>query len=395
MENKLKDINKIIAVMAYARAASGLWSSLLDGHPNILTTPDCFIMNFSDFWKESGQLQLDELITAFIDKYNPIFDAREPCKCHGPHRNCGEYLGWTSMGPERDKFIYVDKEKFRTDVKELLGSEFPVSRKKFFQALHLAYTKGTGREISWPVFISFGLHIGVSNETRIEELLSDFPDTYFLQTIRNPISGFASCCRHHDQEHGLNYKDAVFQVKLAFDGGKPLIAPSDQWRAVRLEDIHSNPHETLKKVCSWLELPWNDSLLKSTWNGLQWWNEKNTKQVSGFSKKIVGQKYEKYISDFDRFRLSILMSDKLIAWNYKIPSWYSSIIGKIAVLPLLLFPLKMEFISVKKPVLKSLRIINTAYLVWKIMCMYGLVRVILFWNWVKLFLPKNNNVKLL
>ena len=302
MENKLKDINKIIAVMAYARAASGLWSSLLDGHPNILTTPDCFIMNFSDFWKESGQLQLDELITAFIDKYNPIFDAREPCKCHGPHRNCGEYLGWTSMGPERDKFIYVDKEKFRTDVKELLGSEFPVSRKKFFQALHLAYTKGTGREISWPVFISFGLHHGTV--TKVEKLLEDFPDTLFLQPVRNPLSGFGSLLRHYNRSKGLNFKDPFFMIKSMLYDGNIMAGKSEQWRAFRLEDIHSNPHETLKKVCSWLELPWNDSLLKSTWNGLQWWNEKNTKQVSGFSKKIVGQKYEKYIFvnyNFDPF----------------------------------------------------------------------------------------------
>jgi len=391
---QLDKITKVVAVMAYARAASGLWSSLLDGHPNILTTPDCLLMTFYDFWKESGHLHLNELITAFFEKYNIMFDAREPCKCHGPHRNCGDYLGWTSMGADRSQFIYVDKEKFRIEMEKLLGKQYPVSRKLFFQALHLAYTKGTGKEISWPVIISFGLHVG--NVEKTKKLLEDFPDTYFLQTVRNPINGFGSWIRHYDKEHKLNYKDPIFLFIMGLGGAEPLATNRpDLWKAVRLEDIHTQPKKTLEKVCSWLDLSWNDSLMKSTWNGIQWWNEKNAKQVSGFSNKIVNQKFEFYLSSFDKFRLEILLSSKISTWNYESKKWVKTFFAKILVLPLLLFPFKMEFLAVKEPKLEKNFIIRSAYYIWKLSCMYGLCRVVIFWNWLKLCFGKNNNVNLL
>ena len=392
MQNQLDEINKVVAVMAYARAASGLWSSLLDGHPNILTTPDCLLMTFYDFWEESDDLTLDDLISAFIDKYNIMFDAREPCKCHGPYRNCGEYLGWTSLGEKRDKFIYVDKEKFRVEMKELLGNQYPVQKKEFFKALQLVYTKSTRNEISRPVFISFGLHHGTP--IKVQKLIHDFPDTLFLQPVRNPLSGFGSLLRHYNKSKGLNYKDPFFLMRSMLYDGNIMGGSSDQWRAVRLEDIHTKPQETLEKVCEWLGLPWDDSLLKSTWNGMKWWNEKNTKQVSGFSKKIVDQTYDEYISVFDKFRLSIFLEDKMRVWNYQLKNWHSSIFAKIILFPLIIFPFKVEFIAIKNPQIEGNIIKKSIWLFWKICCTYGSCRLLLLWCWLKLFITKNDNIKL-
>jgi len=272
MKNKLDEINKVVAVMAYGRAASGLWSSLLDGHPNILTTPDCFIMDFSDFWKKNQSLPLENLINAFIEKYEPIFDPKKKCKCHGDYRNCGDYLGWTRMGKNKDKSIHVNKDKFRSTMIELLKEHQPVSRRDFFAALHYSYTLCTKKQIDKPMIISFGLHI--CKPKCAEELLSDFPETLFLQTIRQPVDGLTSWLRHYQLDRGLAFNNVFSLLQMAFDGGKPLTKVKQyQWRAIKFEDIHTNPEETIDKVRKWLDIPWNDSLLKSTWNGMKWWNE--------------------------------------------------------------------------------------------------------------------------
>ena len=119
-----------------------------------------------------------------------------------------------------------------------------------------------------------------------------------------------------------------------------------KWRAVKLEDLHRNPRQTMEKVCGWLDLPWNDSLLKSTVNGLQWWNEKNCLQVSGPNEAILKQNYYgNLVPAFDRFRFGILFSSYLVAWNYPVMAWQTSFLAKFLILPLLLLPFKIEIIS--------------------------------------------------
>ena len=138
----------------------------------------------------------------------------------------------------------------------------------------------------------------------------------------------------------------------------------------------------------------NDSLMKSTWNGMKWWNEKNTKQISGFSKNIINQTYDEYISKLDKLRLSIFLADKMECWNYQRKSWYNTLVAKILLLPLLILPFKVEYIAVKNPKIDGNIIRKTIWSFWKICCTYGSCRLLLFWCWLRLFIIKNNNIKL-
>ena len=80
-------------------------------------------------------------------------------------------------------------------------------------------------------------------------------------------------------------------------------------------------------------------------NDKQWWNDKHTVQVSGFSDVIVSQKFEHYLPAFDRFRLNILSAAKCQVWEYPLPRWYRSLAARLLILPLLALPFKMELIS--------------------------------------------------
>ena len=143
-------------------------------------------------------------------------------------------------------------------------------------------------------------------------------------------------------------------------GGIPLVPGyASSSRAVKLEDLHSNPRKTMEKVCRWLGLKWDETLLKSTFDGIQWrgelkptsqkWNISGSPQISGFSQATISQTYEKYISSFDEFRLSILAAAVFRAWHYPLPTWYSSLAARALVMPLLFIPLKIELLSMVTP----------------------------------------------
>jgi hypothetical protein len=47
-------------------------------------------------------------------------------------------------------------------------------------------------------------------------------------------------------------------------------------RAVKLEDIHENGKDVMKKISSWLDIYWDDCLLKSTVMSLLWHNRRES-----------------------------------------------------------------------------------------------------------------------
>ena len=107
-------INRVICVMSYQSSGSCLMTSLLDFHPNIISTPDDVLGGFHDFWGEMGHLNRDDLINKFIESYAMLFDAR--LKNSG-NVYSGEILGFTKLGLNRDELLYVDKEKFKNSMK--------------------------------------------------------------------------------------------------------------------------------------------------------------------------------------------------------------------------------------------------------------------------------------
>ena len=65
----VRSVNRIVCIMGYTKSATCLMSSLMDGHPNVLTTPDNVLGSFQDFWQKHGHLRLDQLLCAYLDFY--------------------------------------------------------------------------------------------------------------------------------------------------------------------------------------------------------------------------------------------------------------------------------------------------------------------------------------
>jgi len=335
-------VNRIVCIMSYTSSASCLMSSLLDNHPNIISFPDNVISGFQDFWEINSALSLDPLLDAFLVKYTTIFDARTTPEGLKGTAESGEARGFTTMGPDRKEYLEVDRAAFQRYMKVFIGDTHPIPRKLFFQAMHVAYSKALDREVSDPIIV-FGLHGG--HPGRIKALMEDFSDVYFLKMVRHPLRAIGSRFRRQIINGiGVSHFHKLI-TGVSRSGFTDPSTSATRWRAIRMEDLHQTPKQTMKNICHWLDLPWNEVLLESTINGKQWWNEKGGIQISGFNTAITSQTFEDYLSKFDSLRLYIMHGRKCSAWGYETPWWSNSFFSKLLVFPLFIVPFKIELMT--------------------------------------------------
>jgi len=394
----VRSADRVVCIMSYTSSASGLMSSLMDNHPNVLMFPDNLLSNFEDFWQKNGHLSLNSLIQNFLEQYPLFFDSRSAPVGLEETPESGTARGFTSLGPDRNEYFQLDKSKFKGYMQEYLDDGSEVSRKLFFQAIHLAYSKVLDREVRNPIIV-FGLH-SLKFPHRFKSLMEDFSDVTFLQMVRNPVMATASRFRRQfingiAISHFHKFINGVSQGGLMDPS-----TPASGWRAVRMEDLHSNPKKTMQNICNWIDLPWNDVLLESTINGKQWWNEPQSMQISGFSTAFSTQKFEDYLNHLDSFRLYILLSRKCIKWDYKVTWLNKRLIAKFLILPLLLIPFKVEimaWLSTIKAINSNQDSFLTKGWFWSrtLIGGFGLGRVALIQAWLRAFYVPNKEVELL
>jgi hypothetical protein len=107
--------------------------------------------------------------------------------------------------------------------------------------------------------------------------LSDFPDAFCINMLREPRAGFYSL--HHatlrwfDHAktrglHGFAERCWLAGWQL-FAEGHPLL-PADRLRHLRLEDLHRDGENVMREVAEWLGITAHASLLQSTLDGRPW-----------------------------------------------------------------------------------------------------------------------------
>ncbi|UTW51628.1 sulfotransferase [bacterium SCSIO 12827] len=296
-------------------------SSLLDNHPSVASTPDCVLMGFYEFWTDFGDLPSNELIDTFVDQFATLFIGSKPSKVHRSANCYGDAVGFNTLGEARDQTLSADIGVFRNSMLEMLPDNATVTRRLFFQTLHVAYANAIGHRLETGAIISFGLH--TTPRHAATAFADDFPDCRFLHMARDPIQTLGSQFRAHVEavRLGLRTYDPTVPSDVTltrFFSGKPALEwVKFQSRVVRLEDLHRQPKKTMMAVCGWLGIPWDDSLMQSTMNGLKYWNDNTSAhQVSGFSEAIVSQRHEAYITRFDRFRYTLIFSPRFSRMDY-------------------------------------------------------------------------------
>lgn len=354
MHKFVKSLNRVLAIQSFGSSGSKFLHSLLDNHPNILVIPSLYMMHFFNFWSEDMEQNRESVTEEFLKQHEYWFDP----KGYSP-------WGTDKMGPNRDESVYVERDIFNRNLAEVLDYKKKVSRKLFFQAIFVAYAISYNRSLNLDAdqyVIVYPHHS--CNPSEAVELTKDFPNTFFIHTWRELIQTMGSNYKISSTRWGgfWHFSCATSVIIFNFflldkwianptpykNHGYSSILPEYKSRsqALRLEELHKQPEEKLKKLCQWIDIPWNDALLISSYNGKIWWNRPESSQLTGFNTKVISRTHDDVFNKFDRFRLNILLSKLKSNMGYSSVKWQPSQIGKIVFLSSLFLPLKMEIISI-------------------------------------------------
>ena len=91
----------------------------------------------------------------------------------------------------------------------------------------------------------------------------------------------------------------------------------NQYRIVIYEDLISNPEETMKSLCNFVEIPYNETLLKPTLLGEEWaGNSTSGIRFTGISRQNL-EKWKKDISNFEIHMVNELFGHVLRDFNFE------------------------------------------------------------------------------
>ncbi|WMJ81317.1 hypothetical protein RBU49_03405 [Clostridium sp. MB40-C1] len=321
MKLTLNDISEIITISFYGRSGSLFLQSLLDSHPNILMLPGDYIRFYFNWWeylerKFGNCLDVDFIIKEFGNTFSFVFDARKSTNAfEGWDGDFGVRLGFDTMGENQDEFLKIDKSIFNRELKNLLEDIFPIKSDDFFKAIHIAYFYGMGRVYDNEQAPNIVYHTHVSDIDGPKELFKVFNEIKTICMIREPIQSLGSLINTYRRAGNISLDQMLYILNPFLHNGVTK-RKKESSCAIKLEDLHTNSKNTLKNICRFLNISWDDKLLESTFDGLEWWNAKGSQKVNGFNPNIVKRKHEDLFTEFDRERLKALLFKKYDAWEY-------------------------------------------------------------------------------
>lgn len=277
-------VENAIAIQNWGRSGSTLLQSLLDDHPQILSTPNFYSRYYYIAWaKTLARIPSNQRVDAFLRSFRHWWDTGLVDASAGLHR----------LGENKTEIAGVSLTKFGPILRKIIGDNEELTRRRLFEAAHIAYAIARGQRISGQgLQILFPVH----GEPRgvAAALLEDFPNVKFVHTIRDPVANVVSQARHfcrnwlHQEEGPLIATINTLFLRSNIRHGCQItlfgerayfswLAINDQARALRVEDLHCDASATMFSLARWLHIDSEcDQLLRSTWDGKKWWNRPET-----------------------------------------------------------------------------------------------------------------------
>jgi hypothetical protein len=301
------NINLIVA-MAYGRAGSILVQSLFDGHPNVLTLPHLGPM-YSLMPPSIDDL--DRQIDWFVNRFPTIFDTSKG----GYFCDSNEFVA-AKFGPNGDEDLRVSPMEFKKHLLDIASKRYTIdgnrqlSRKEFFILVHLAYGLCVKSfDVTDISYIFYHTHSYVHEEW--QNMLEDFPELYFIGMTRDPRQDWTSWKKIHASRmqkrisdvppiclflSEYHYSKSSYELSRLVEKLKP-----DHIRIMDLEKLHILNKKAMTHLCSWLHIEFNECLLQSTFNGLQWHgNAANGKKLPTFNPNMTQDAWRSELDDHDR-----------------------------------------------------------------------------------------------
>tara|TARA_B100001123_G_scaffold443082_1_gene588175 strand:- start:1249 stop:2589 length:1341 start_codon:yes stop_codon:yes gene_type:complete len=280
--SKYRSSLNVLCLVTVARSGSKFFHSLLDDHPNVICFPRK--LQFSAFWNSVSYRQDDlaSIVDTFIDRYDHFFSGECWYKFTRLERT-------TELGPKRNETFFVDADLFRKNVYQIL-EDIEIDRATLFLAFHFAYFMAKGNQIPDSFLLFYHVHDAFLEE-ELEACVEDFPQTRILHTTRHPLQTLDSVFNWMVSQNKLYPRNLYTHYCATINDVSNLLIkfPDTEVKVLTFERLQKNSKEVMKKLCGWIDLEWNDSLLESTIDGKLWWGN-GKKARNGFTPDLPDYK---------------------------------------------------------------------------------------------------------
>lgn len=247
---------KLLCIFCWGRSGSIFLGSLLDGHPNLLTiSHQSLFHNFfskvwpcAAIWLSENPTQSNEALVDFLLPQLPGILSNTP-------------------GVREDLITAVDQVHHLT-------------ARSLFCLLHLVYENRLGINLERKTMINFQFH-GPAHLGELNTLLEIWPDAVLLGIYREPLRTLVSLYKSHLYHAGDQTNVTIENYELAYQkasyslwyrgmllGWHPISRYFNvNIHEVGLEQLHADPESTMLKLTRDLDLPWDETLLESTFGG--------------------------------------------------------------------------------------------------------------------------------
>lgn len=259
---------------------------ILDGHPEIL------MMHYSDlnenlfyYCMRLANVETEDILSNFWAMYDE------------------------EAGSKSDFFPYPDK--FEKSIRRFFTLKKRFTSQELFVLFHIAYMEMVSGEQTVDIaqlVIYWEPHFVCRKEFSFFALwLED--EKVKGQTIalrRNNIVRIGSQCARGGQPFNTMFLDESIWsgVEIQYRYWKEI--------KMRFEDIKLKPREKLMEICNQLEIAWSETMLQTTALG----KPQEYRGSMNFDLKAVFNNYEDFLSEYDRFRISIASSPYQKRYGY-------------------------------------------------------------------------------
>ena len=326
---RLEEIKRLV-IFGFTTGHCGntMIDSLLDFHPNLLTVKEFGLSMFPTFYENCLRGEsVDSFLRNLIEhqqeeKYRFIFTFFEKI-----------YRKSASALPESSEFFDY--------LQQILGHLAFPTKQQWFIAFYLANSFALHRNLNARAVpaVFYAPHIiwecdGELESAKIQDVCHSFPYVKLFMTTRNQSFRIAGAIKYElkcRELYNLRSKNEMFSFlfsksndewayidwrRIYFD--EHALFHWNQMAVVRYEDIKTKPKETLLALCRFLDIPWADTLMYCSHNGEKTIYIDAGTVISDFDPApLTPEYYQKYLNDFDRFRIELLYEKFYEPWKYR------------------------------------------------------------------------------
>src|SRR4029079_2018189 len=271
----VKENKNYVFILGPHKSGSSLLRNLLDGHPDLFAIPiETHYFSISRrFW-----------VNYFLWAERPRVKKSDP-RSFIDHIH--SYLDTSVKYRDIERVDFIRAEKFNNYLiehwEDATGTKEEIVN--YFDALYYSIHS---RPMDKNLIVTEKSVSNAENAVRLQKL---FPNAKFIHLIRNPYDNLLSFRNYKRKQNNRfpSLRDLVESLKVNYYylyKNQELI---DNYFVLKYEDLVTDTESQMRTVSKFLEIPFNDTLLLPTTNGIPWeGNSSQDKKFTGISKERIG-----------------------------------------------------------------------------------------------------------